>query len=497
MVAGSNARTTTIDGRGARCEDGLAMHEPSVRLEERSKFRFPLYARVLLGVLVGCLLGIAFGERRYLFGAGNAELGRLGLLVVKLLKALAVPLVFFAILDAFVKTNISLGKGLRLIAICAVNATVALAIGLSIMNGFSPGRHLAGTLRALSANEKAGDSARDLIAAAHKGSLGLLDNVSSYVPKSLVDPFSENSVITVVLLGLLVGVALRRARVKAQKEGGADLGVVERGVEGIYAVLVEALDVVVGFVPFAVLGVVADVVGKAGLAVFSSIWIFLVSVLAAFALHSLVYYPLVAWFVGGKPPRVYLGIGADAILTGLSTNSSLATVPITLKALDRMGVSPASARLAACIGTNLNNDGILLYEAMTAIFLTQALGAPLSFGGELTIALASVMAAAGVAGIPEAGLVVLPLVLGAAGLPETTIAVAIPLVMTVDWLIARCRSGVNVMSDMVVAVLLDARIWGARDSGAGGDGGRGGQEGVANLLGDTLGPVGGGRDERP
>jgi Na+/H+-dicarboxylate symporter len=433
------------------------MNEPIALSETRPKRRLPLYARVLLGVFFGCLLGVIFGERKYLiFGAGNAELGRLGLLVVKLLKALAVPLVFFAILDAFVKTNISLGKGLRLIVICAVNATVALGIGLCIMNGFSPGRHMSGALATLSSNEKAGDSARELIAASHKGSLGLLENVSSYVPKSLVDPFSENSVITVVLLGLLTGIALRRAR----SRGAADLGAVERGVEGVYAVLVEALDVVVGVVPLAVFGVVADVVGKAGLSVFRSLWVFLVTVVAALALHSLVYYPLAAWLVGGKPPRVYLGKGADAILTGLSTNSSLATVPITLKALDKMGVSPASARLAACIGTNLNNDGILLYEAMTAIFLTQALGVTLSLGGELTIALASVMAAAGVAGIPEAGLVVLPLVLGAAGLPESTIAVAIPLVMTVDWLIARCRSGVNVMSDMLVAVLLDARVWG-------------------------------------
>lgn len=425
--------------------------------------RLPLYARVLLGVAIGAVLGIVFGDRAFAFGVGNAELGRLGMLVVKLLKALAVPLVFFAILDAFVKTNISLKAGIRLIVICVLNASVALGIGLSIMNGFRPGRHLAGALAALSApSDKAKESARELITASHKGSLGVIENVSSYVPKSLVDPFSENSVITVVLLGLLVGVALRRARAKAAlatAEDGSpavDLSVVERGIEGAYAVLVETLEIVVGVVPFAVLGVVADVVGKAGLSVFQSLWVFLVTILSAFAIHALLYYPLVAWLVGKKPPRVYLGMGADAILTGLSTNSSLATVPLTLKALERMGVSPESSRLAACIGTNLNNDGILLYEAMTAIFLTQALGLSIGLGGEITIALASMMAAAGVAGIPEAGLVVLPLVLGAAGLSEQVIAAAIPLVMTVDWLIARCRSGVNVMADMLVAILLDA-----------------------------------------
>ncbi|MDI3289344.1 cation:dicarboxylase symporter family transporter [Polyangium sp. 15x6] len=453
--------------------------------------------RVLAGVVLGIVLGLVFGERKYLFGRiGNAELGRLGLLVVKLLKALAVPLVFFAILDAFVKTDISLKKGARLLVICAVNATVALGIGLSIMNGFTPGRHLSGTVSELYRLGAAPSdaAAQELLAASKKGSLGFLDNLSSYVPRSLVDPFSENSVITVVLLGLLAGLALRRARARRTEGTEQGLTVIEQGIGGVYAILVEALDIVVSIVPIGVLGVVADVVGKAGLRVFESIWIFLVTVLAAMALHSLVYYPLVAWLVGKKPPRVYLGIGADPILTGLSTNSSLATVPVTLKALDRMGVSPASARLAACIGTNLNNDGILLYEAMTAVFLTQAVGMPLGLGGQVTIGLASVMAAAGIAGIPEAGLVVLPLVLGAAGLPDALIATAIPLVMTVDWIIARVRSGVNVMSDMLVAVLLDVGDGEKKSSGAAPDGGG---EDVADLLGNAGGSLGGGRDESP
>jgi Na+/H+-dicarboxylate symporter len=75
---------------------------------------------------------------------------------------------------------------------------------------------------------------------------------------------------------------------------------------------------------------------------------------------------------------------------------------------------------------------------------------------QLVIVGASIMAGAGVAGIPEAGLVVLPLVLSAAGLADHLIAAALPLIMTVDWIIARVRSGVNVMSDMLVAILLDA-----------------------------------------
>ena len=114
-------------------------------------------------------------------------------------------------------------------------------------------------------------------------------------------------------------------------------------------------------------GVVAQVVGKSGVGVFSVLWIFLVAMLAGLAAHALIYYPLLAWLVGKKSPKVYLGQGADAILTAVSCNSSLATVPVTLQCLHRMNVSPQSSRLAACVGTNLNNDGITLYEAMAAL----------------------------------------------------------------------------------------------------------------------------------
>jgi DAACS family dicarboxylate/amino acid:cation (Na+ or H+) symporter len=242
---------------------------------------------------------------------------------------------------------------------------------------------------------------------------------------------------------------------RQEEEGQTSIRTVERFVEAVYQILIQMLDWVVQMVPFAVFGVVAYEVASKGLGIFAVLAVFLGTCLLGLTIHSLLYYPLVAWFWGKTPPRTYLGVGSEAIVTGLSTNSSLATVPVTLKCLDRMGISPPSARLAACVGTNLNNDGITLYEAMSALFLAQALGMQLGLGQQVVVVIASIMAGAGVAGIPEAGLIVLPLVLGAAGLPEAMIAAAIPLIVPVDWIIARVRSGVNVMSDMLVAIILD------------------------------------------
>ncbi|MFO0773205.1 MAG: dicarboxylate/amino acid:cation symporter [Nitrospiraceae bacterium] len=418
--------------------------------------RIPLYTQVLIAVVLGAGMGVLFGQEPYLGGLRNEHLGKLGLLVVKLLKTLAIPLIFVAILDAFIRTHLPLRQGTKLLLICAVNVTVAMTIALVIMNTWQPGLAWKGHVEdLLHVVPNAAQSAEDILAASHKGSLSPLDAIAAAVPRSVTEPFAENNVIAVVLMALFMGAAIRHVRGHCDDEGCAAIETMARAVDGTYRVLVQMLEWIVRVVPFAVFGVLAQVVGKSGLGVFSMLWIFLAATLLGLGIHSLLYYPLVAWLVGGKSPKVYMGHGADAVLTAVSCNSSLATVPVTLRCLAKMRVSPASSRLAACVGTNLNNDGITLYEAMAALFLAQALGYDLPLAKQMAIVGASIMAGAGVAGIPEAGLVVLPLVLSAAGLPDQVIAAAIPLIMTVDWIVARVRSGVNVMSDMLVAILLD------------------------------------------
>jgi len=189
--------------------------------------------------------------------------------------------------------------------------------------------------------------------------------------------------------------------------------------------------------------------------VFGDLGIYVAAMGSGLLLHALGYYVLAAWLIGRRSPRVYLGEGAPAIVSGMSMNSSLATVPLTLQSLARMKISDASARLSACVGTNLNNDGIVLYDAMAALFLSQALGYDLTLSQQAMVALASLMAGIGISGIPDAGLIVLPLVLATVGLPEPVIVGVLPVLFSVDWLIGRLRSGVNVMSDMLVAILLD------------------------------------------
>jgi DAACS family dicarboxylate/amino acid:cation (Na+ or H+) symporter len=281
----------------------------------RRRKSLPLYMRVLIGVAAGIALGVIFKTGPIIGGLRNEDLGQLGLLVIRLLKALAVPLILFAILDAFLRVNISGRRGAWLILICLCNVSVAFAIGLTLLNTLRPGEQWRGRL-----NEIAGvvESETASFSAARpeppKATLDPLKNIAGYVPESLVDPFTKNNVITVVLLALLAGAALRHVKRQQQATGATSFHVVERFIEAVYHTLIQMLHWVVQAVPFAVFGVVAQVVGRSGITVFHALGGFLGITLLGLAIHSLVYYPLVARLVGRKSPRVYLGRGADAIL---------------------------------------------------------------------------------------------------------------------------------------------------------------------------------------
>lgn len=448
----------------------MTVVQPPPPTDLRKKWRLPFYIQVIIAVFLGCAAGFFFGKDSAHYWA-NDSLSEIGLAVIRLLKILAIPLIFFAIVETILKTEITGKSALKVVAICLFNVSVAMAIGLVILNVFEPGKHWKGRLTSeqaasttIVATQVSGQAAATQSKSAapeqpaakitkEKPALNPLQVLTGLVPESLLEPFIKNNTIGVILIALLFGFALKRMRHDGEIERITD---VEKLVETLFQATLAVIGYVVKIIPYAVFCLVGSAVGKSGLGVFSVLWIFLLTILAGFFLHACVYYPLIAWLVGKKSPRVFFGKGADAILTAFSVNSSLATMPLTLKTLtERMGVSATSARMSACFATNLNNDGITLYEAMTALFLTQALGFDLPISSQLFILMVSVFVSMGIAGIPEAGLIILPLVLSVSGLSDQSIAIAIALIIPIDWFIARLRSAVNVMSDMVVAIVLD------------------------------------------
>jgi DAACS family dicarboxylate/amino acid:cation (Na+ or H+) symporter len=388
----------------------------------------PLTVRIVVAMVLGVLAGL-------LFRHSMIPLGLAGKLFIQLIKVLAIPLVFFSIIDAMITTQISWRSAGRLLIVVLINTSIALIIGLTLSNFVQPGLYC----------QRSAQAAAPVVAP-NVESIDFARVFSSIVPTSIVAPFAENNVISIVLLALLLGSALRQHLSGGKAE--YELVQAERLVRTAISVCNSVLMLLVRLVPIAVFCVTARTVGEYGFEPFKGLSLYIALAVIGMAIQIVCVYPVWISLVAGIPLRRFLELAKKPVVYAFGTNSSLATLPLTLDALDSLHVSKSSSRLGACVGTNLNNDGIVLYEAMAVLFVAQAFGFHLTVGQQITAALMSLVAAIGVAGVPEAGVVSLSLVLTAVGLPLEIV----PLLLTVDWIVARMRSITNVLSDMAVSI---------------------------------------------
>lgn len=401
---------------------------------------FPLYAQILVAMAVGLALGPFVGAK------AAPLFGELGKLVIQLIKTVATPLLFLVIVRGVLTTEVAGKAGLRLLGWAMLNASLALTLGLLLSNVLRPGAHLHALGVASGSTAAYAGKKVDFLAA-----------LSGVVPSSIVAPFVENNVLSVILLALLLGVALRQVRAAeaAAQEGEAPAGRGVAAVAGLVETLLSVTERVLGWmirlIPLAVFGVVTRAVGEHGYAPLKGLGVYVLVGVLGLALHIGITYNAWLWLFSRLSPRAFWREAREPVAYALGANSSLATLPVTLRALDRLGVSKSSSMLGACVGTNFNNDGIILYEGMAVLFVAQASGIDLTLGQQILAAAACMVAAMGVAGVPEAGFISLALVLNTVGLPLELL----PLLLTVDWIVARARSVTNVLSDMMLSVLVD------------------------------------------
>lgn len=410
-------------------------HRSQHRVRVMNLRRVPLYGWILIGMVLGGILGPMLGP--------SAEpLGKLGQLVIQLIKAVATPLLFFAIINAVLKTDVNWRQAWRLLVFAGLNTAIAITIGMTLSTTLQPGKHLTFT---------ASPTTSDAAAAYAGKKVDLLETLSSYVPKDWVSPFATNQIIPIIVLALLLGLGLRAVRSEQQQLQSTAFRAIEDGVATLLRVIEVILTWVIRLIPLAVFGVVAKTTGQYGYEPLKGLAAYVGVGLLGLALHvGITYQAWLRLFVGMKLNKFWTAAREPAVYA-LGTNSSLATLPVTLKALNKLGVSKSSSAMGACVGTNLNNDGIVLYEGMAVLFVAQAVGIELSVGEQLLAAGTALIAAMGVAGVPEAGFISLALVLSTVGLPVELL----PLLLTVDWIIARARSVTNTLSDMLLSILID------------------------------------------
>jgi len=418
----------------------------------------PLYLRILGALIIG--VGVGLGMRA---GIAPEELTRYvrvleepSKLILRLLGALAPPLILVAIIQALMTAELRGTRVLRLAGLLVLNTMVAICIGLFVANVLQPGKHanLSKPEIKTLVNQAKDESEKPVLSMlerlgfklppAKKDELSLfLDNV----PDSLLRPLVEsNKVLGVIFVAVAFGIALRGSRRRR-------IETVEDLVSVVFDALLTVLHWVIQVVPFGVFGIVAALVAEKGFAPFIALGAFIGAVLTALFLQGCYYLVRVRYASWVRPLDLLRGT-RDALVMAFSTASSTATMPVTYAALrDRVKIREESASMGALVGANFNNDGTALYEAMSALFISQAIGTHLPIEKQVMVAITSVFASVGAAGIPEAGLVTMTMVFTAVGLPPEYVV----LLITVDWFLDRCRTAINVMGDTNVSCILDGR----------------------------------------
>ncbi len=388
----------------------------------------PLYLRIVIALLLGIVAGLAMGDSAKLMEIPSH-------LILQLLGVLAPPLILVAVAHVLMTSEFGGGKAVRLFSLLILNTVVAIAIGLVIANTLRPGEWFEGAPAEVVAEqlEDEGPNPLDL----------LLDKV----PKNILGPLANRqNIIGVIIIAVAFGLAMRGVKSR-------QVATVQDLVEIAYDTLLVVLHWIIQLVPIGVFAIVAKVVGTEGFEPFKRLGVFVVAVVIALALQTIWYLARIQFFSWVRPLDAVRGV-RDALVMAFSTSSSTATMPVTYACLkEKVGLREESASMGSLVGANFNNDGTALYEAMAALFVAQMIGQDLTLTQQLIVVLTSIIASVGAAGIPEAGIVTMTLVFTAVKLPIESI----PLLLTVDWFLDRCRTTINVLGDVNVSCLLDGR----------------------------------------
>lgn len=419
-----------------------------------------LSKRVLLGAVAGAGLGaLAFRfvgptvglapealspGQRWLAGAIEYAIGPVGQVFLRLLFMLVAPLLFAALALGIAGLGDlrSLGRlGLKTLAYTVGVSAIAVLLGVTLVELFQPG---AGVDPAMRERMLAGAAER---AAGVTGGGPVKTGVALFVqmvPDNVVKTTANGDYLALMIFALFFGVGMvlvESAKVDALRDT----------LEGLYAVMMKLIAIVIGFAPVGVFALMFTLSAQLGYEVLSLLAGYVGVVLLGLALHQFVVYSLAVKLLGGMSPLRFFRDVQEAMVTAFSTASSNATLPTALRvAEEKLRLPPHVSRFVLTLGSTANQNGTALFEGVTVLFLAQFYGVELVLSQQILVVAVCVLGGIGTAGVPSGSLPVVALILGMIGVPVEGVGV----IVGVNGLLDMCRTTLNVTGDLAAAVVV-------------------------------------------
>lgn len=395
--------------------------------------KFPLTARILLGMALGIGAGIACRAMLPDADAASQVSGYFSLiadLFLRLIKMIISPLVFCTLVVGITRIGDvqSVGRiGIRTLGWFLVASFISLLLGTFFANWLQPGSSLDLPLPA--ANASSGLNA---------GALSLKEFFIHLVPSSIVDAMATNAILQIVVFAAFFGVGLTTL--------GERAGLVVRQLEQVSHVMLKVTGYVMSLAPFAVFGAIASVVTARGVSVLVVYGRFMGEFYGSLIVLWLLLMAT-GWALFGRRVFTLVRLMRIPMLIGFSTASSEAVYPKTLEQLERFGVPPRIASFVLPMGYSFNLDGTMMYCTFATLFIAQAYGIHLSFSQQASMLAILMLTSKGMAAVPRASLVVIAATLSQFNIPGAGLL----LIMGVDHFLDMGRTATNVLGNAVAS----------------------------------------------
>ena len=409
-------------------------------------------------IIIGLLLGLVFGIISAIVGWGQFTtdwIAPFGTIFIRLLKFIAIPLVLTSLITGIASLS-DLKKlsriGGKTISIYIVTTTISVSIGLITVNLLQPGKQVPYEMQSKLQETYESDASSRADTAQEVKERGPLQLFIDMVPSNFFEAASNNrNMLQIVFISMLIGIGLVQIPKKKSKP-------VLDIFEGLNDVIIKLVDIIMIIAPLGVFSLIAQTINKVAgddpdqiAELLGALGFYMIAGVVGLVIHLLVTYITILKVYVKMPLKTFFtGIG-PAQLLAFSTSSSGATLPVTMERCeDELGVSEEVSSFVLPLGATINMDGTALYQAVAAVFISQAIGLDLSLLDQLTIVLTTVLASIGTAAVPGAGIIMLVIILEAIGVPSTGIA----LILGVDRILDMLRTVINVTGDATIAVTI-------------------------------------------